>query len=237
MNDPPSLVAGATILSEVQPVAPVKRPTVEPVAPVMLTELPEEQTLTQTEKVHRVDDLAELRQLAHTLMRDGQFDLAADRFQAALKLAPEDADLLVDRGSALYRLRNFDQAHDHFASANKLDPNHHGALDGLALVAATQKRYPEAREHLKHLLDLQPNAGLVWLRFGDIEHRLGNRKRALQAWTRVLQTDADAELLSRAQRRLDYFSPHDPVSRPAPQGRDDRRQQKPAPTHRYPRRG
>lgn len=231
-RDPPTLVAGATILAAVQPVAPVR---VDPVAPVTLSPASASPPATAAGPNPRVTDLDQLRDLAHRLMREGRFDLAAARFTDALALAPDDADLQVDLGSALYRMGRYDDACERFATANKATPTHLGALDGLALVAATQKRYPDARAHLQHLLELQPDAGLVWLRLGDIEHRLGNRDQALGAWARVLETDADSDLQSRAQRRLDYFAPHDLVPGPTTRKSDVRSPQKP-PAHRDPRR-
>jgi tetratricopeptide (TPR) repeat protein len=112
----------------------------------------------------------------------------------------------VSLTSALYRLARYNDSDPRFQSALDLAPDHPGAIEGLALVAATQKRYPQAREHLRHLLRLRPESGSVWLRVGDIEHRLGNEAEALDAWERVLTArETDADVRRQAQRRLDYF--------------------------------
>lgn len=159
----------------------------------------------------RADDLRALRELATKFMSEGRYSLAAARLEDALELAPQDADLLVDLGSALYRLGRHEDADRRFRSALGAAPDHAGALDGLALVAATQRRYPEARAHLRELLRLRPQSGLTWLRAGDIEHRLGRTSEALRAWEQVLRVaDADAEVRAMAERRLDYFRPPPP---------------------------
>lgn len=152
--------------------------------------------------------LGHLRGLAERFAACGQYSLAAARFADALALAPQDADLLVDLGSTLYRLGRYDEAAQRFESALATWPDHVGALEGLALVAATQRRYAVAREHMQRLLRLRPHDGTTWLRAGDVEHRLGNTRSALESWRRALAArDADEDLRSKARRRLDYFGP------------------------------
>ncbi len=150
--------------------------------------------------------IVRLRSAAGRLAEEGQYSLAAARLEEALRLSPQDSDLLTDLGGTFYRLGQYDDAKQRFAAATQLAPDHTRAVEGLALVAATQKRYPEAREHLQHLLRLVPDSGNDWLRYGDVEHRLGNTAQARAAWERVLQMPAaDKDLREKAQRRLDYF--------------------------------
>jgi predicted TPR repeat methyltransferase len=59
---------------------------------------------------------------------------------------------------------------------------------------------------LQHLLRLTPSSAENWLHLGDVEHKLGNRAAALQAWERVLDLpDADAQVRVFAQERVKYF--------------------------------
>jgi len=169
-----------------------------------------------------------LRELAQHFRDQGRYSLAAARIQDALDAAPRDPDLLVDLGSVLYRLGRYEDARERFQSALALSPEHIGALEGLALVAATQKRYADAREHLRHVLRLLPESGENWLRYGDVEHRLGDTAAALQAWRRVLSSEgASDDLRTRARRRVKYFSPP-LVARERPEG-DEARWQEPSP--------
>ena len=151
-------------------------------------------------------ELQNLRQLARRFADQGQNSLAIARLEDALKLSPQDTDVLVDLGQALYRAGRYTDADGRFKTATAAAPDHVGALEGLALVAATEKRYPDAREHLQHLLRLLPDSSSVWLRYGDIEHRLGNTTQALDAWERVLNLPDDGTR-DKALRRLDYFRP------------------------------
>jgi len=150
--------------------------------------------------------IVRLRSAATRLLGEGRYSLAAARFEEALQLNPHDSDLLTDLGSTLYRLGQYDDANQRFSAAVKIRPDHAGAVEGLALVAATQKRYPDAREHLQHLLRLTPDSSTDWLRYGDVEHRLGNTVQARAAWEHVLEMPtADKDLREKAQRRLEYF--------------------------------
>lgn len=186
----------------VAPVRPISAATVEPVT------LDGASAPSQPETHPNRAGQEYLRRLATRFMLEQRYDLAAARLEDALATSPNDADLLVDLGSALYRSGRYDDADVRFNKALEARPDHTGALEGLALVAATQKRYPQARTHLQHLLRLMPESGRTWLHYGDIEHKLGNVDLALEAWERVLELD-DAEDSSRqkAEKRLRYFGP------------------------------
>ena len=197
----------------VVPFGPVEPPHVADVAPVAVAPVRPSQTLAAPE--HALSpptpdpaDLQRLRSLAAKAMEERHYPLAANRFQDALALAPQDPELLVGLGSALYREGRYDEARTRFQSAADTLPDHVPAIEGLALVAATQKRYPQARAHLQQLQRLLPDSASVWLRSGDIEHKLGNTADALAAWERALRLGgADDELRAGAKRRLDYFGP------------------------------
>jgi hypothetical protein len=161
-----------------------------------------------TPKAVDTSELRRLRSLAAGFMSAAQYPLAAARLEDALALSPNEPDLLVDLGSALYRMGRYEDAEARFQSALGVLPDHAAAIEGLALVAATQKRYAQARQYMQQLQRLQPGCGLVWLRSGDIEHRLGNTTAALDAWERALTAeDAGKDLRDKARRRLDYFGP------------------------------
>lgn len=123
----------------------------------------------------------------------------------ALSETPAQPDLLSDLGSVMYRLERFEAAAERYEAALESSPDHRSALEGLALVAQTERRYPDARTHLRRLLELADDSPLTWLRYGDVENRLGNRGAARRAWQRSLELAPDRILRQRAQQRLDQF--------------------------------
>jgi Flp pilus assembly protein TadD len=174
-------------------------------------ELASDVSLADTDDVPRLAAAPEVQRLcgqADRFMGEGHYSLAAARFEDAVGVAPRDADLLARLGTALFRAGRHDEAGARFREALGSNVNHAGALEGLALVAVTQKQYAQAREYMRQLQRLEPKSGNVWLRSGDIEHRLGNTPQALDAWRCVLVVaGTDKDLREKAQRRLDYFSP------------------------------
>lgn len=200
------------------PIITVTPPVVAPVKPVQPSSADRATMTTEPQPVTAApasDELQNLRDLATQFLKQGRYSLAAARIDDALELSPDNAQLLVDSGSVLYRLKHYDQARSRFHSALTQLPEFTPALEGLALVAATQKRYPDAREHLLDLQRLLPQSASVWLRSGDIEHKLGNTRAAIAAWKRVLTAaDGDDSTRDAARRRLDYFSPPPVVTAP-----------------------
>ena len=147
-----------------------------------------------------------LRRLADRHIAGGQYALAEARLRDALELMPDAPDLLVRRGGALYRLNRFDEAGADFSSALRADSDNIAALEGNALVDATLRRYPDARKQLARLLELQPRSAKTWVKFGDIEHNLGNAREAIAAWERALETEGvSAKVIERARERLKLF--------------------------------
>jgi hypothetical protein len=152
------------------------------------------------------DEIRAIRETAARLRGEGRTPLALSRLEEAARAAPRDADLLIDLGTTLYSTRRYDDAAAQFERALTVAPDNRAAIEGLAVVAATQRRYPEARQRLAQLLTQTPESGLTWLRYGDVEHRLGNRDEALKAWRRVLEVDpADSDARSKAETRLRHF--------------------------------
>jgi hypothetical protein len=191
-------------------VASVERAAVEPVEPVS----PGQRSTVRTPSTQpSVASSSRLRELASRHMALGELSLATARLEDALAQSPHDADLLVDLGSVLYRAQRHEEARRRFQEAAASSPDHLGAIEGLALVAATQNRYAQARTHLKHLLRLRPESGHFWLRYGDMEHKLGNAAEAVRAWEQALRAGGvDDRVAEQAKARLKYFGP---TTRPA----------------------
>jgi len=149
------------------------------------------------------EQAAALRRQAADFVQRGEFAAAIEQFSEALKLAPQDASLLVELGDALVRVKRFDDAGRRYQDALARSPQQRGALEGLALVAVSQRRYHDARRRLQELAELEPQDARAWLRLGDVERKLSNHAAARHAWSRVLQIHAaPPEVRAAAQERL-----------------------------------
>lgn len=154
-----------------------------------------------------LSEVQRLRARAMQHLSGGETSLGIARLEDALALAGDDADVLADLGQALFRARRPQEAARRFRDALLRAPEHAASIEGLALVAVSEKRYAEAREHLLRLSKLRPDSAAIWLRLGDVEHQLGNRREALRAWQRCeALSGADAALREKAARRVRSFT-------------------------------
>lgn len=147
-----------------------------------------------------------LRKLAREHASRGQISLAAARLEDALSIDPAEPDLLAELGGAALRMGQSDGAASRFSAALACDPRHTASIEGLALVAVAQNRYDAARSRLLELLALQPQSGEAWLRYGDVEHKLGNLDDARQAWQNAAENASQRPLRDKADQRLRLFS-------------------------------
>ncbi len=165
---------------------------------------------------------AEVARSVEYLRRQAERELAADRpslathrLRDAVMLAPGDARLRRELARVLLQSGRFEEADQQFQSVLSLEPDDLDALEGLALTAAAQRRYPVAAEHLRSLLDRSPDTGRLWLRFGDIQHKLGRSRAARDAWDRVLALEPpDSRLRAQARERLGLLDQRSPTSQP-----------------------
>ena len=143
----------------------------------------------------------QLRERAGQQLALARYDQARRLLSQALELAPDDPGLLAALGTVWLRSGQRDKAEEILSQALA-----HGrppeALEGLALIAALRHDWPTARQRLRELLELQPRSALVWLRLGDIEHRMGRKAAARDAWQRARTLAREKALKKRAEERL-----------------------------------
>ncbi|MFN0134989.1 MAG: tetratricopeptide repeat protein [Phycisphaerae bacterium] len=152
------------------------------------------------EQMRRV---SELRHSAAAFAGRGEWNLAAARFEDAARIAPDLVDVQLDLGQALMNTNRLEDAVKKFKGVISQQPDHAAALESLALVTAAQRNYPSARTHLKRLTELQPDSASHWLRYGDVEFKLGNRADAHAAWDRAIGLSQPEDAVrQRAQQRL-----------------------------------
>lgn len=158
------------------------------------------ETVLNTAEMARLN---QLRRVAADFAANGKWDLAAARYDEAAKLLPNDAETELNLGQSLLQLNKLEDATKHFNTVITQKPDNAAALEALALISATQHDYASARGRLKRLTELQPQAAPYWLRYGDVEYKLGNQRDAQAAWDKALQLSAgDADGRQRALARI-----------------------------------
>lgn len=95
-------------------------------------------------------------EVAVEALRDGDWQRAADNFQAALRAEPDNPDFHNGLGYAYRRLDKLDLAFAHFRRALRLDPTHRSAHENLGEAYLAVGDKAKAREQLARLADLCP---------------------------------------------------------------------------------
>jgi protein O-mannosyl-transferase len=91
------------------------------------------------------------------------FTRALAIFQQALAIAPNEAELRYNMGTALHRLKRHEEALEHLRAAVQIDPLYIDAWGNLGAALQQLGRYSEAIEPDRRALQLKPD--LDWVRY------------------------------------------------------------------------
>ncbi len=90
-------------------------------------------------------------------MGTGQYTEAVDDFQRALKINPNDTEVLAKLAGALMNLKKFDEAHHYLEQAAALDPKNPDIEYKLGIVMLEKGEYLQAIGHCERALALTPD--------------------------------------------------------------------------------
>lgn len=107
--------------------------------------------------VTRSDSVELQRNWAKALLRRGRLEAAAERYQTAITLEPQDTGTYLVYGTVLTRMGQMEAAADSFEEAIRIAPKSTEALDGLGLIRMNQGRVKEAIELTRQAIRLEPN--------------------------------------------------------------------------------
>lgn len=134
-----------------------------------------------------------------------KYDRAYAAQSAALKLTPDDPELLVDRAMTLAGAKNYWEAIDDLNRVIDANPNRYGALILRASAYRFVDALPLAREDAAAAYRLAPDRPDVLLEYG-IQLRLADdRNGARQAWLRLIQLHDGTPASDAARRNLELL--------------------------------
>lgn len=117
----------------------------------------------------------------------GDIDGAIQQYIAALKIHPNDADVLNNLGNALMKENNFDLAIQYFSKALDISPRYVKARSNLATALIAQNHLAEAVGQLKKVLAIDPNnleahvnLGAALARMNKLEEAVAHYKAAIR---------------------------------------------------------
>lgn len=121
------------------------------------------------------------------------FDYADDEFQQALKLAPNDFEIIFEYGNFLYSTsRNLD-AERYYGEALELEPENVLALTFMALNKLVLNQMDEAKKYIMQAVKVQPNHEYVQFCAGRILFANKEYEEAKRYLIRAVEQNPDIE--------------------------------------------
>jgi tetratricopeptide (TPR) repeat protein len=115
------------------------------------------------------------------------YKAALPDFNAALKLAPQDARALFHRGKAYAALREADAALNDFNRALAITPNDADILEERGRLRAERGSLTEAIEDFAQAIQIDARRSVAWRRRGEAHRKLGHFDLARQDFSQALE--------------------------------------------------
>lgn len=140
---------------------------------------------------------------ASSLLRSGQYELAAARFAEALTVAPGGVEAYGGLAEAEFRRGNIDAAVSTYRSLLRIYPYTYVATlyREVSLIELRGGRLVDARRDLEQAVMLDPTDWMAFHLLGHAHRRLGDREAARIAWRRVIDLRPDYEPAHEQLRR------------------------------------
>jgi len=143
-----------------------------------------------------------LAQAVQARLMMNQPDRAFDDATAALALAPDDADLLIDRATAAGDLGRLDAAVADLTQALALDQQRTDALVLRARAWRREERLDQAERDVDREMALDPDDPEALLERGILRQRRGDEAGARADWRRAQALDPSSPAADLAQQNL-----------------------------------
>ncbi len=121
------------------------------------------------------------------------FDYAEDEFQTALKLAPNDFEILFEYGNYLYSISKNLEADRYYGEALEVEPNNVLALTFMGLNKLILNKLDEAYDYIMKAVKIEPNHEYVQFCTGRILYARGEYEDAKRYLVRAVEQNPDIE--------------------------------------------
>ncbi len=121
------------------------------------------------------------------------FKYAEDEFQTALKLAPNDFDIIFEYGNYLYSTSNNTEAERYYGEALMLEPDNILALTFMALNKLVLNQLDEAKEYIMKALKINPHHEYIQFCAGRIFYARKEYEDAKHYLIHAVEQNPDVE--------------------------------------------
>lgn len=154
-----------------------------------------------------------LDQAGNAWLLAGQPEDASASFSAALKLVPDDPDLLADRARAKAMKKNWAGAVADLTAALARDPNRPELLVLRASARRALGRLGEARADLEQALRLAPNDPEALVERGAMRFDAGDKAGARADWRKVIIAAPNSPAGQAAREHIQELEMHAPMGK------------------------
>ncbi len=152
-----------------------------------------------------------LKAIGNCKTRLGEWQEAAEHYDAALKLVPESDTVHVNLGTLEFQRKNIEISYAHFKKAIEINPTNARAYCGMGLLNIEKNNPAAAEREFAKALDIEPGnivALLELIQLADQSNQYGKVKVRLVKW--LLKEPKNSEvrylLASCLFKEKDYFA-------------------------------
>jgi tetratricopeptide (TPR) repeat protein len=120
--------------------------------------------------------------LSQAFFQSGKHAQALEQAELALAVAPDQVDALMSKAQALHKLSRYTQALQVFDRILALQPQDTRALNGKAAALFDEGTTDAAESAANQALAIDANYGPAHLTLGNVGHRKGDTRRALECY-------------------------------------------------------
>ena len=139
------------------------------------------------EKVTKTDEVSELVARGKSLLAGGNYNVAVELFERALKLDSECFDAAFSLGSLLVKAGNNTQAESYLMRSVELAPENHMALGMLGVCKYNLQKFEEAVDCYSKVINIQPLNVQAYANLSITYLDMGLRKQAVSCARKVIE--------------------------------------------------
>lgn len=136
------------------------------------------------------------KDLAIIYLNQRLFDYAEDEFKTAMRLAPNDFEIIFEYGNYLYSISNNTEAERYYTEALEIEPDNVLALVFMALNKLILNQKDEAYNYIMKAVEIEPDHEYVQFCAGRILYAKGEFEEAKRYLVRAVEQNPDVETMN-----------------------------------------
>jgi tetratricopeptide (TPR) repeat protein len=159
---------------------------------LLISELIKDKTIKE-EEISKIKLLYE-QELDNKVKQDlekGEYDVAIDYCNKAIKLDNTYVESYFNMGNAYHNKKDYDKAIEYFNKAVELDPNHVNAWNDMGLAYVLKSDYDNALNSINKALEIDPNYAIAWYRKGNVYKHKNESNQAIESYKKATDIKSD----------------------------------------------